>query len=71
MIRAELSATQPAVDSTPARLHKLMLRLAQLAPGMAYTVTLIMPDDGEPAHVITPLGKVENGYRQERANGVK
>lgn len=57
-----------APDLTPVRLRKLMLRLAQLTPGQAYTVTLIIPDDEytEPMHVVTPLGKLENHRRQER-----
>jgi hypothetical protein len=55
-------------DYTPERLRKLMLRLASLEPGQAYTVTLIIPDDGAVAHVITPLGKVENGHRQAQKN---
>lgn len=54
------------VDLTPVRLRKLMLRLAQLTPGQAYTVTLIIPDENtEPMHVVTPLGKLENHRRQE------
>lgn len=52
-------------DLIPARLRKLMLRLAQLTPGQAYTVTLIIPDETtEPMHVVTPLGKLENHRRQ-------
>ncbi len=52
-------------DLTPARLRKLMLRLAELTPGQAYTVTLIIPDETtEPMHVVTPLGKLENHRRQ-------
>jgi len=54
-------------DLTPVRLRKLMLRLAQLTPGQAYTVTLIIPDETtEPLHVISTLGKVENHRRQEQ-----
>ena len=52
-------------DLTPERLRKLMLRLAQLTPGQAYTVTLIIPDEiTEPMHVVAPLGKLENHRRQ-------
>lgn len=59
------------VDYTPDRLRKLMLRLASLEPGQAYTVTLIIPQDGAVVHVVTPLGKVENGHRQARNNVLK
>jgi hypothetical protein len=52
-------------DYTPARLRKLMLRLAQLQPGMAYTVTLLVLDDGEPLAFVAELGKVEHqGHRR-------
>lgn len=62
---------QPA-EITPKRLRKLMLRLAQLQPGMAYTITLVVLDnESDPVQIVTPLGKVENGHRQERADGVR
>jgi len=58
------SIAQPA-EITPKRLRKLMLRLAQLQPGMAYTITLIVLDsESEPVHVVTALGRVENSMRQ-------
>lgn len=59
-----VATVQPA-EITPKRLRKLMLRLAQLQPGMAYTITLIVLDsESEPVHVVTALGRVENSMRQ-------
>ncbi len=61
-----------APDLIPARLRKLMLRLAQLTPGQAYTVTLIIPDETtEPMHIISTLGKLENHRRQEQQKVLK
>lgn len=55
-------------EITPKRLHKLMLRLAQLPPGMAYTITLIVLDnESDPVQIITQLGKVENGRGQAQS----
>jgi hypothetical protein len=59
----------PTADLTPARLRKLMLRLAQaLQPGQGYTITIFVLDgDQEPVHTVTPLGKLEN-YCSGRMN---
>lgn len=52
-------------DILPTRLLKLALRLAQLQPGRAYTVTIWMPpkSDAEPTWSVTDLGKIENDRR--------
>ena len=57
-------------ELTPERLRKLILRLAQLAPGAAYTVTVIIAEDGELAYTITPLGKLEDQRKRDRQNRV-
>ena len=59
----------PPADLTPARLRKLMLRLAQtMQPGQAYMITVFVLDgDHDPAHALTPLGKIEN-YCNGRKN---
>lgn len=57
-------------ELTPERLRKLILRLTQLAPGQVYTVTLIIPEDGELAYVVTPLGKLEDQRKKDRYNRV-
>ncbi len=61
---------QQQVDLTPVRLRKLMIRLAQLPLGAVYTITLIVPDNGEPMHSILPQGKLEN-YRHAQENMVR
>ena len=45
----------------PAWVWKFIRRLEKLEPGQAYTVTLIMTQDGEPIWTVQPAGKVENG----------
>lgn len=59
------SSTAKTKEVLPRRLLKLMLRLAQLKPGRAYTVTIWMPpkSDAEPAWSVTDLGKIENDRR--------
>jgi hypothetical protein len=47
-------------DPTPERLRKFAQRIASLAPGMAYTITLIIEDaQAEPFWMVTSLGKIE------------
>lgn len=53
--------TISTTDLTPTRLRKLMLRLAQLAPGSVYTITLFVADEqSEPTWTVMHLGKLEN-----------
>lgn len=46
----------------PEDLRKLMLRLAQLERGRAYSVTILVPESNadEPVWSVLPLGKIEN-----------
>lgn len=54
-------------NQPPAYLRKLVLRLATLAPGMAYTLTLSMlGKEQEPIFTVTPLGKVEGSCNSEK-----
>lgn len=48
----------------PARWRKLVLRLATLVPGMAYTLTVfVLPGDKDPIITVTPLGRIEGGSK--------
>lgn len=66
--QGELGDCSISPDVIPLRLEKLMKRVAQLTPGMAYTLTLIITSDkGEPVWTVTPLGKLENVQHRQGA----
>lgn len=55
----------------PDRLRKLMLRLAQLPPGKAYSITVFLADgQSEPTWTVMLLGDIENHTRQQPKTGV-
>lgn len=48
-------------DLPPARLRRFVKRMALLQPGMAYSITLFVPEgESEPQWTVLLLGKIEN-----------
>jgi hypothetical protein len=59
---------QHIADFTPVRLRKLMLRLAQLAPGMIYMIALTVTDEqSEPEWSVLASGRIENTCNAKRS----